>query len=202
MSTGAEPVDSNGRPIEGWDSINHRPAVTEIDTTSVDPDGIAYGYASVQDMIQSLARAGKSFVTSTGPQTSTGTFTEGLSVFNPSGSGKTLYFFSAKAGVASARLHSLYQSAADPTLGTALTPVNALAGSATTSAASVSYTNAAANISTAGDTLIETMYTLADAETDFLDTDEIKICPPGYGLLIAVSTATNAWAATLKWVEN
>jgi len=153
------------------------------------------------DKVTNAILAGKAFVASTGSQTSSGTFTEGLSVFNPTGSGKTLYFFSAKVGVASARIHSLYLvPTTDPALGTAITPINGLAGGSA-SVASASYTNAGANISTSGDTLIETLYTLADNTTDFLDVDEVKVCPPGYGILMAVSTATNAWAATLKWWE-
>lgn len=43
MGIGAEPVDDNGRPVVGWDSTNHRPAVPQITSTSVDANGVVYG---------------------------------------------------------------------------------------------------------------------------------------------------------------
>ncbi len=47
MGIGAEPLDDSGRPIIGWDATNHRPAVPQITSTSVDPDGVVYGTLTV-----------------------------------------------------------------------------------------------------------------------------------------------------------
>ncbi len=153
------------------------------------------------DQVAAMILAGKAFVASTGKQTSTGNFTEGLSVFNPANSGKTLYFFSAKTGTGNTAWHGLYAGiAADPALGSSLTPNNEFGGGAA-SVASASYTNAAASITPAG-TLHEEIQVAGGWTTEFLDIDEMIICPPGYGVEIAVVTATNAWVATLKWWEQ
>lgn len=55
MGIGAEPLDDNGRPIVGWDSSNHRPAVPQITSTSVDPAGVVYGTMNVNATVPAVA---------------------------------------------------------------------------------------------------------------------------------------------------
>jgi hypothetical protein len=55
MGIGAEPLDDSGRPIAGWDSTNHRPAVPQITSTSVDPNGVIYGTMNVNATVPVVA---------------------------------------------------------------------------------------------------------------------------------------------------
>lgn len=55
MGIGAEPLDDSGRPIAGWDSTNHRPAVPQITSTSVDSTGVVYGTMNVNATVPAVA---------------------------------------------------------------------------------------------------------------------------------------------------
>jgi hypothetical protein len=163
--------------------------------------GIKYAPGVLANQVMAAILAGKGFVASTGPQTSPGAYTEGLSVFNPAASGKTLYFFSVKVGNGSSGQHTLYDGiTVDPALGVVITSRSEIGGGPL-SVASVSYANAAVNIAIPTN-IHETVNNLAATTTDFLDPDEIIICPPGYGLLLAVKTNTGTWMATMKWWEQ
>lgn len=152
------------------------------------------------NMIAQAFLNGQVFNATTGKLTSAGTVLTGFSVFNPANSGKTFFFLAAHGAVATAAPQSQINiTAADPALANTVTPSNSLAGSALASVASCTYVNAAL-------TLSGTLYDIAQAggnnNIEFLPIgNQYLICPPSSGLLIAINTATNAWFASMKWIE-
>lgn len=152
------------------------------------------------NMIPQAFLNGQTFNATTGKLTSAGTVLTGFSVFNPANSGKTFFFLAAHGAVATAAPQSQINiTTVDPALANAVTPVNSLAGSTTTSVASCTYLNAAL-------TVTGTLYDIAQAggnnNIEFLPLgNQYIVCPPGTGLLIAIQTSTNAWFASMKWIE-
>ncbi|WP_052888088.1 hypothetical protein [Thermogemmatispora carboxidivorans] len=140
---------------------------------------------------------GQGYSVTTGKQTSTATATTGLSLFNPSGSGKTLHVFSARVAEAASSWHQLNLTSSDPALGTILTPLNLKPGSPA-SVASASMSNS--NLTPVGSQL-DTLLLVSNTTIDFLSNGALIILPPGSGLVIYVATSSNSWAAALKWLE-
>ncbi|MBX5455901.1 MAG: hypothetical protein IRZ31_03285 [Thermogemmatispora sp.] len=140
---------------------------------------------------------GQGYSVTTGKQTSTATATTGLSLFNPSSSGKTLLVFSARVAEAASSWHQLNLTSSDPALGTTLTPLNLKAGGPA-SVASASMSNN--NLTPVG-SQIDTLLLVSNTTIDFLSNGTLIILPPGNGLALYVATSSNSWAAVLKWLE-
>ncbi len=174
------------------------PAEQNVNLNQV--NGSALGPANallVEANTQNFIRAGQGFGVTTGKQTTTGAITTGLALFNPAASGKTLLVFSARVAVASSSFHTLALVSSDPALGSALTGVNSRPGGAA-SVASASYSNAAV---TPTGTTFDVFEALANTLTEALGGGAILALPPGSGLALYVSTSTNNWVASLKWLE-
>jgi hypothetical protein len=213
MSTGAEPTDDNGRPIVGWDITNHRPAVPEIDSTGIDTNGVVYGTIKTsssnnsganpvitEDQIRALIAAGQGFSATTGKQTSGGAIQTGLSLFNPVASGKTLLVYSAKCSTASNGNHQLNTGiTTDPALGTPATITNRKGSGGASPVASVTYANVAV---TAAGTMAESEQLIGQTALEYLSAPgDCLYLPAGTGIELLLNTSTNAWMATVKWLE-
>ncbi len=151
----------------------------------------------VRQQLNEWLSNGQGFSATSGKQTSTASATTGLSLFNPTASGRTLLVFSARVAEAASSWHQLNLTSSDPALGTALTPVN-LKGSGPASVASVSMSNS--NLTPVG-TQIDTLLLVSNTTIEFLSNGALIILPPGNGLVLYVSTTTNSWAALMRWVE-
>lgn len=129
-----------------------------------------------------------------------------LNIFNPSTSGKTLTFYSARIFTSSSNEGNLgyltYLSGADLALGTAVPAVgHALSSSLPTSVANCTAEDA---ITAHGGTDVEGLDTMDGETIDFLDFPDIVTLAPGGNLRIVMVDAINAGHAvrlTMKWSE-
>ena len=114
--------------------------------------------------------------------------TYGLSVFNPSASGKTLLLFSLKAVYAGANnTHLVTLTANDPALGNSGLVTNNKAGSGTSSVASTTY--ATANQGIAGSTH-DYVQTAQNGTLEVFTNGDVELLPPGYGLAFWMSVTS------------
>jgi hypothetical protein len=152
------------------------------------------------NMIVEAFLNGQTFSATTGKLTSAATAITGLAIFNPATSTKTLFFISARGANSGGGGggHQLNIVTADPALGTVVTPTNAQGKSATTSVTSCSSANAAITLS---GTQYDSQQAVGNQPFEFLASNSFLVCPPGSGVLIAVSTATTVWFASAKWLE-
>lgn len=147
--------------------------------------------------IEQLIQSGNGFTSSTGNNTTAGAIQVAHSIFNPNGSGKTLYVYSISSAMASSSMNLLNASTSDPAYASAAAPVNLSLGNATASVANGTFSNTAA--STVGTNL--KAYQLGGLEYDVMPLQGIIAVPPNHGLINFVTTSTNAWHSTIQWVE-
>lgn len=159
------------------------------------------------DQIRAQIENGQGFVYSTGELNSpVGAANLGLSVFNPSTSGKSILIYSVKIFYTGYAMFFLAPTAADPALGTAANVTNTLLGNAKPSIASATYANTniaslPANAEITEGTQAAGNYTNADM---LANGNQIYILPKGTanGLILFFSSATNnTWIATIKSIE-
>lgn len=179
VDTSGNPVSaSNGLPISGSSSITAA-LITE-------------------DQIRAWIANGQGYAATTGKQTSASAVLTGLSIFNPSNSGKTIIVYSAKTGTAANAFYQLNAGiTSDPALGTTATIVN-LKGGGPNSIASATYANVA--VTPAG-SQVEAIQMVANNLVEFLTNGAVLVLPAGYGTEILANTSTNNWFAGAKWVE-
>lgn len=143
---------------------------------------------------------GQAFSATTGKLTSVATAVTGLAIFNPATNTKTLFFFSARGATSGSGGggHQLNIVTVDPALGTSVIPTNGQSTSKSTSIATCSSANAAITLS---GTQYDTQQAIGNQTFEFLASNSFLVCPPGSGILIAVSTASTVWFASAKWLE-
>lgn len=152
----------------------------------------------IQQAIRAAIIAGEGFTYATPKLTGGGANVTGLSVFNPSGSGKTLYVYAAKVGCAGSNFHQLNMGiTVDPALGTSANVSNHKGGGGA-SVASATYTNA--NVATAGN-IEGIIYVAGNTTGNFVDADDFYTLPPGNGIAIYANASTNGYGLLIKAVE-
>lgn len=159
------------------------------------------GFASIETMVSYYIRKGQGFSTTTGIVTAGASAgLNGLSVFNPIGSGKTLLLYSLKSFDAGATQPQTNLTTSDPAYGTATTILNNKSGAATTSVASTS-TSAAVialtgTVQDVGSVAANVLYEM------FTVPGRILVLTPGNGVSHAVYVAAAAkYGITLYWIE-
>ena len=159
------------------------------------------GFASIEQMIAYYIRKGQGFSATTGIVTSGATAgLNGISVFNPVASGKTLVIYSLKSFDAGATQPQTNLTISDPAYGTALPILNNKPGSATTSVASAS-TSAAVialtgTVQDVGSIAANVLYEV------FTVPGRVLVLAPGNGISHAVYVAATAkYGITLYWIE-
>lgn len=152
----------------------------------------------IQQAVRAAIIAGEGFTYATPKLTGAGANVTGLSVFNPSGSGKTLYVYAAKVACAGSNFHQLNLGiTTDPALGTSANVSNHKGGGGS-SVASATYTNA--NVATSGN--IESLiYVAGNTTGNFVDADDFYVLPPGNGIAIYANASTNGYGLLIKAVE-
>jgi hypothetical protein len=181
--------DSSGRPqinIDQWNGATPGLANPVID----------------EDIIRAYIAAGQGFMATTGKQTSGGALQAGMAIWN-NNTAKNVLIYSIKVGDAASGVHTLYLGTADPGLsGLTVTGYNAKAAGAAPVGASTQGQNTAITV---GGTYnqVDTTYGLANQGSEMLLSGAIILLPASAinGLLLSVSTATNVWQASMKWVE-
>ena len=159
------------------------------------------GFASIEQMIAYFIRKGQGFSTTTGIVTSGATAGfNGLSVFNPSGSGKTIVLYSLKSFSATATQEQNNLTTADPAYGTTLAALNNKPGAGISSVASVStsasvitQTGTVQDVGTSGSNNLYELFTVPG---------RVLVLAPSNGMSHAVYVAaTTKYGVTVYWIE-
>lgn len=217
MSFPAQPLDGNGVPIACTyvhdDNFYAMIASTRKKTdflgnTSTAPVFEVRTQEDIRSQVVFMATT-KSLATATNPNV-----VVGASLFNPSGSGKTVLVLSAKTVQGAANnVISLWLTTTDPQLGapTVLTIANASAGGNASSLAGLSpvpVTSSANNASvsaTPAGTQIDTHMMSGAGSFDFIPAGMGFILPSGAGnglaIYTTIPTAGNTYAMTFRWIE-
>lgn len=210
MPFGTPPRGADGIPlgsgyVSGVDfrALQGSPMV-DTDAMGNQSSGVVAG-----DQVQVAIMQGKGYVASTTifATATNGNLVMGMSVFNPSTSGKSLYIYSI-------RWHSFqntaslkyYLTTANPTFATALTPQNLKAGGS----ASVALVTSAANLATASltptGTQQDVLFAASMGSFEFLPSNGAGILLPagsanGVAVFGTVVAAGNNWGASMQWIE-
>jgi hypothetical protein len=161
---------------------------------------------TVYDQVRAYIAAGQGFVYSTAQQQSpAGSVNLGLSVFNPSNSGKNVLIYSIKVFYTGYAMFFLAPTnTTDPALGNVALVVNSNLGNVRTSVASATYTNTSLTAPAASSILEGAQaagnYTIAD----MLANNNAYLLPKGSAnglLLFFNSPSANTWIATIKGIE-
>lgn len=158
------------------------------------------GVQSTQDWMRYLTLKGQGFSVTTGVATSGATAgINALSLFNPTASGKTVLVYILKSFSATAGQPQTSLTTADPALGTSLTPLNNMPGSATSSITSC--TTSAATVALAGN--IQDVGSIAAAGLyEAFENGRCLVLSPGNGVEHGVYVnATSKYGITIYWVE-
>lgn len=221
-------LDSSGRPIIG-NIVQIGGQVPKLDNTNelgvsiygknsaagdtaflLDSSGRLISIGSIEDAI----RNGKGFQATSGnlkTATNTNLSTCPLSVFNPSASGKSILIYSIRVGTSSATSgsNSLNMTTTDPSGTTGftniITPANAKPGAGSSVASCCSSPNSISASITATGTVVDAFSLGGNAELEVLTNGATILLPSGSAngieLVIFVSTAGNAFLATVRWLE-
>lgn len=197
------PIDANNKPSQGlYDPIASRVVAGLAGLVSSDSD---YPYAPLvlDNFVSDAIKKGKAFQVTNNQTAGNYTNNYGISLFNPSGSGKNIFVY----GI---RMYYMYGDTqvfininnADFALGTALTAHNLNLGSATTSIATISYTAPTVNLGSTPGTTIESVALQPYQTYDVLSDIGILVSPgTALAAFMYVSNATQKWSETFKWVE-
>jgi hypothetical protein len=209
MAFGQTPKDSAGLPV-GSVYVPNVGFVGLQGSPVNNTDGLSNASAGVVsvDQIASAIINSKGFVATTGTlvTATNGNLTMGMSVFNPSGSGKNLYIYSIKYHAFNISAAPKYNiTTADPLYSNAITPQNLRpAGGASVANVTSAANNASASISLSG-TLQDLTAVNAAGTVEFLPSSSGIMFPAGsangitvYGI---VTTAGGSWGATVRWIE-
>lgn len=157
------------------------------------------------DQIRAYIAAGQGFVYSTGQQQSPASNVNlGLSVFNPSNSGKNILIYSLKMFYTGYAMFFVSSTTADPALGSAAFVANAQLGNAHSSVSSATYTNANLTPPAASGILEGAQAAGNYAIADMLANNSVYMLPKGSAnglLLFFNSSSGNTWIATMKGIE-
>lgn len=129
-----------------------------------------------------------------------------LSVFNPSGSGKTFLVFNLRCltGSSGSSLSEWMLTTSDPAFGTAVTPAHLPGATAPSTVASCSQTptGATTTVSAPG-TRAEEFIPTSLITYEILTNGAMIVLPPGNGLAVMmfVGTTGNFYQAAAKWIE-
>jgi hypothetical protein len=139
---------------------------------------------------------GQSFSGTTGINTTGSAITVGASLFNPGG--KTIIITAIEVSTGGSAQNQMNVTTSDPAMGTSGTITNNNLGSATSSVASLTYTNAAATVT---GTLYKGLGTGGNTMGVLPDNGNVIILPANHGIAVYPVTSTNKWFANFTWIE-
>jgi len=188
------------QPVSGTVNVGNFPTQQAINLNQVNGATLSASNPVItEDQIRAWIANGQGFTATTGKLTAAGAITGGLSVFNPNASGKTLIIFSLAYVIGNNSFNQVNLTTSDPALGTAVSPVNNKAGSATASVASCSSTNT--NVTPAG-TLSMSIGSASNTLTQVLPNANVLVIPPNNGIAFYSNlSGANSWASTITWIE-
>jgi hypothetical protein len=151
-----------------------------------------------QNAIKAYIDNGQGFSATTGKLTAGGAITGAFSLFNPSGSAKTIYLYAMKYCIGNNSFNQITLVTTDPAL-TAATAVNNKAANGTASIASVTYSN---STQTPSGTTFDMVGSATNTNTSLFANDEFLVVPPGNGAVIWTNiSGANVWCVDAKWIE-
>ena len=188
-------IDASGRI-----GINNFPGEQAINLNQINGSALSVNNPLItEDQIRAWIVNGQGFSATTGKLTSAGAITGGLSVFNPSASGKTLIVFSLVYLIGNNSFNQLDLVSSDPALGTSVSALNNKAGSATSSVASCSSANTSVSPEV---TVVISVGSASNTFTQVLLNGNLFVLPPGNGLAFYSNVSgANSWAVTFTWIE-
>jgi hypothetical protein len=188
------------QPVSGTVNVGNLATEQAVNLNQV--NGAAHSVNNpviTEDQMRAWIANGQGFSATTGKLSAGGSITGGLSIFNPSASGKTLIVFSISYIIGNNSFNQLNLTASDPALGTSVPAVNNKAGSATSSIASCSLANT--TVTPAG-TNVASFGSPSNTFTQILLNGNVFAIPPGNGIVFYSNvSSTNSWAANITWVE-
>ncbi len=188
------------QPVSGTVNVGNLATEQAVNLNQV--NGTAHSVNNpviTEDQIRAWIANGQGFSATTGKLSAGSSITGGLSIFNPTASGKTLIVFSILYIIGNNSFNQLNLTASDPALGTSVTAVNNKAGSATSSVASCSLANT--NVTPAGTNVVSVGST-SNTFTQVLLNSNVFAIPPGNGIVFYSNlSGTNSWAVSITWIE-
>lgn len=210
MTFGTLKKDAQGTPVaQGWRPGDEFIGAQISELINVDGSTNESAGMVTSDQVQNAIMLGMAFVATTGVRaTATNpNLVMGMSVFNSSSSGKSLYIFSIKWHAPAATTTIKYHlTTVDPAYASSITQTKLKAGGATASIATVTSAAdaASASISTSG-TQQDMLFNPGAGTFEFLPDGCGIYLPAGASNGVAVygtiATAGNSWGASVRWLE-